>query len=384
MSVKYINTLKRFFEAANVGQLTIYLPDSQEIVFSGDSSGPQCDLRINDWVVMSMIAKRGDIGLGEAYHLGFWDSSDVAEFLTYCSFNLGNIKNRGQASFFNKLFFYLHHQWVRANTIYGSKRNILEHYDIGNDFYESWLDSTMTYSSAICKNSTDSLKEAQINKYQRIIQHLDIKDAKVLEIGCGWGGFAEEAASAGAKLTGLTISNKQHDYAKKRLNGNADILMKDYREIEGKYDRIVSIEMFEAVGEKYWKLYFDQIKRLLKKDGKAMIQTITIDDEVFSSYRKKSDYIRHHVFPGGMLPSKKVFCKRVKDSKLGVGEVFEFGKDYAWTLQKWKKNFMAQKDQLLIGGCSESFLRSWEFYLSICIAGFNSGRTSVMQVEIMN
>jgi len=384
MSLKHINTLKKFFEEANIGELTIYTPSSQEIVFTGDVPGPICDLKINDWAVMGMIAKRGDIGLGEAYHLGLWDSSDAAEFLTYCSYNLNNIKNRGQASFFNKLCFYLHHQLVRANTLYGSKKNILEHYDIGNDFYESWLDPTMTYSSAIRKSSTDTLIEAQVNKYQRIIKNIDIKNKKVLEIGCGWGGFAQEASKVGAQLTGLTISDKQYDYAKKRLNGKADIIKKDYREIKGTYDRIVSIEMFEAVGEKYWGLYFDQIKRLLKKDGKAMIQTITINDDVFSSYRKKSDYIRHHVFPGGMLPSKKVFCERVEASVLGIGEVFEFGGDYAWTLQKWKKNFIAQKTQLASIGCSESFLRSWEFYLSICIAGFNSGRTNVMQVELMN
>ena len=384
MSEKHINTLRAFFEKADTGQLTINFPSSKKIEFFGDSAGPLCDMTIHDWRVMGMIAKRGDIGLGEAYHLGLWDSSDVSEFLTYCSYNLNNIKNNGQASFLNKLRFYLHHQLVRANTLYGSKKNIVEHYDIGNDFYQSWLDPTMTYSSAIRGNSNDSLMDAQIYKYQRIINNIDIKDRNVLEIGCGWGGFAEEAANVGASVTGLTISDQQYDYAKKRLNGNADILMKDYRKIEGKYDRIVSIEMFEAVGEKYWKTYFDQIKRLLKKNGRAMVQTITIHDDVFPGYRKKSDYIRHHVFPGGMLPSKKVFCNKARASKLEIGDIFEFGKDYAWTLHEWKKSFIAQKNQLLANGCSVSFLRSWEFYLSICIAGFNSERTNVMQVELIN
>ena len=384
MSKKYEDALKILFEKADIGQLTIRLPSSEELTFSGDIDGPICDIIIHDWQIMGMLTKRGDIGLGEAYHLGFWDSSDVPDFLTYCSLNLSSIKNKGQASFFNKIFFYLHNQLVRANTLYGSKKNILEHYDIGNDFYQSWLDPTMTYSSAIKTSDKDSLMDAQLQKYQRIINKINVQNKDILEIGCGWGGFAEEAVVTGARVTGLTISNEQYDFAKKRLNGNAEILMKDYRKIKGTFDRIVSIEMFEAVGEKFWKTYFDQVKRLLKKNGQAMIQTITIDNKIFPEYRKKSDYIRHHVFPGGMLPSKEVFCSKARASKLEVGEIFEFGKDYAWTLQKWRENFSGQKNKLLENGCSKSFLRSWEFYLSICIAGFNSNRTNVMQVEILN
>jgi cyclopropane-fatty-acyl-phospholipid synthase len=265
MSKKYEDTLKILFEKCDIGQLTIRLPTSEELTFSGDIDGPKCDIVIHNWKIMGMLAKRGDIGLGEAYHLGFWDSSDVPNFLTYCSLNLSSIKNKGQASFFNKIFFYLHNQLVRANTLYGSKKNILEHYDIGNDFYQSWLDPTMTYSSAIKTSDKDSLMDAQLHKYQRIISKINVQNKDILEIGCGWGGFAEEAVVTGARVTGLTISNKQYDFAKKRLNGNAEILMRDYRKIKGTFDRIVSIEMFEAVGEKFWKTYFDQVKRLLKK-----------------------------------------------------------------------------------------------------------------------
>jgi cyclopropane-fatty-acyl-phospholipid synthase len=384
MSERYKDILKNLFEKANIGQLTIRLPNSEEIIFFGSVDGPECDMTIHDWQVMNMLAKRGDIGFGEAYHSGFWDSSNVPDLLTYCSLNLSSIKNKGQASYFNKIIFYLHNKLVRANTLYGSKRNILEHYDIGNDFYQSWLDPTMTYSSAIRSSETDSLMDAQLNKYQRIINKINVQNNKILEIGCGWGGFAEEAAAAGAHVTGLTISDEQYRYATKRLNMDAQILMEDYRVIKGKFDRIVSIEMFEAVGEKFWKTYFDQIKRLLKKNGCAMIQTITIDNQIFPEYRKKSDYIRHHVFPGGMLPSKEAFCSKARASKLEIGEIFEFGQDYAWTLQKWRENFADQKKRLILNGCSESFLRSWEFYLSICIAGFNSNRTNVMQVEILN
>ena len=242
----------------------------------------------------------------------------------------------------------------------------------------------MTYSSAIRNNEQDSLHQAQLNKYHRIINKLDLQGKNTLEIGCGWGGFAHEASNFGADVTGITISDKQYNFAKKRIGNKANILLQDYRDVKGKYDRIVSIEMLEAVGEKYWQTYFNQIKKSLLSSGKAVIQTITIDDDFFAQYRKNSDYIRHHVFPGGMLPSKSKFCANANKARLHVNEIFEFGHDYAWTLRKWQDNIKNQKDKLLALNYSEEFLRAWDFYLSISIAGFLCGRTNVIQAEIFN
>jgi cyclopropane-fatty-acyl-phospholipid synthase len=273
---------------------------------------------------------------------------------------------------------------VRLNTKYGSRKNILEHYDIGNDFYKLWLDPTMTYSSAICQNSNETLEQAQINKYKRIIDVLDVGGAKVLEIGSGWGGFATQASQAGAQVTGITISDQQYDFSTQKLEGRAQVLKQDYRDIQGVYDRIVSIEMFEAVGEKYWPLYFQKIRNSLVKGGRALIQTITIADDVFHTYRKSSDYIRHYVFPGGMLPSKSQFIHQVHRAGMDIGDVFEFGQDYAWTLKEWNTNFMRIKDTLLTMDYSPQFLKAWEFYLNLCIAGFQAKRTNVMQIEIVH
>jgi cyclopropane-fatty-acyl-phospholipid synthase len=381
--MKKIDYLQKIFEKAQVGNLTIYLPENKSLVFKGDKDGPSCDININDLQVINMVAKRGDIGLGEAYHKGLFTSSDLMSFLTYCSLNIDFITNNGNGSIINKLLFYFYNKLIRINTKYGSKKNILAHYDIGNDFYKLWLDPTMTYSSGIRVSNDDSLEQAQINKYDRIIQRLDIKNKSLLEIGCGWGGFANRAKDFGANITGITISDNQYNFAKERLDGKAKILMQDYRDVESKFDRIVSIEMFEAVGEKYWSTYFNQIKRSLVQNGRAIIQTITIDDSAFEQYRKNSDYIRHHVFPGGMLPSKKRFCEDAKKAGLSVVDIFEFGYDYAWTLREWYKNFKNKMEEL-----SKiypiDFLRAWEFYLSISVAGFESGRTNVMQVEIVN
>jgi cyclopropane-fatty-acyl-phospholipid synthase len=384
MSNKHIDTLKRIFEQADLGDLRIYTPCDKEIHFQGNSSDLTCDLKIHDWSTMDLITKRGDIGLGEAYHLGLWDSSNLAEFLTYCSLNINKLTQGVDANIFNRVIFYFYNQFVRLNTKYGSKKNILEHYDIGNDFYSLWLDETMTYSSAIRNNAKDSLKECQLSKYNRIINKLDLSNQRVLEIGCGWGGFADVAAKAGVELSAITISDKQYEFAKKRLGKNANIIMQDYRDVSDKFQSIVSIEMFEAVGEKYWSTYFNQIKKSLIKGGRAMIQTITISDDIFPQYRKNSDYIRHHVFPGGMLPSKKVFCNEAQKAKLNVGEIFEFGHDYAWTLEQWQNNFNSHKRQLINMGYSSTFLRAWNFYLSLSIAGFKSSRTNVMQVELVN
>jgi cyclopropane-fatty-acyl-phospholipid synthase len=241
----------------------------------------------------------------------------------------------------------------------------------------------MTYSSALRCSSNDTLETAQLNKYGRIIDTLSLEGKNVLEIGCGWGGFAEQAANAGANVTGITISNEQFHFAKNRIGSKANILMQDYRDIKKKYDHIVSIEMFEAVGERYWSTYFSKIKESLTKGGRAIIQTITIRDDVFNAYRKNSDYIRHYVFPGGMLPSKNRFYNEVNNAKMDVASVLEFGQDYAWTLKQWLNAFVDVRNNLTNLNYSPYFLRAWEFYLSMCIAGFETKRTDVVQFEIV-
>lgn len=384
MSEFYIKKLKKMFSHATVGQLTIYTPEGKLLSFEGEYSGPICDVFIKNWKVISMVFKRADIGLGEAYHEGFWSSSNVTNFLIYCELNFKHLQKYITLSYIKKIKFYLYNYYIRANTKKGAKKNILAHYDLGNDFYAMWLDPSMTYSSALRQNKSDTLEQAQKNKYQRMINNLYLKNKTVLEIGCGWGGFAEQAAQAGADVTGITISRNQYNFSKNRLGDKANIVFQDYRDIKNKFDNIVSIEMFEAVGEKYWPVYFDKIKSLLTKNGRALIQTITIRDDLFECHKKDSDYIRHHIFPGGLVPSKQRFIEEVKKAKMKTENIIEFGEDYAWTLKSWLKNFQAIKPQLVNQNYPSSFLRSWEFYLHFCIAAFELKKTNVMQIEIFN
>jgi cyclopropane-fatty-acyl-phospholipid synthase len=242
----------------------------------------------------------------------------------------------------------------------------------------------MTYSSGLRVSNQDDLATAQRNKYQRIIDRLGLKNKQILEIGCGWGGFMAQACEQGNFVTGLTISKDQFDYANKRLREQtkAKIKFQDYRDEKQRYDAIVSIEMFEAVGERYWPTYFQAIKRCLRDNGKALIQTITIADNIFKNYRKDSDFIRHYIFPGGMLPSKAVFVKQAQKAGLSVNDVHEFGLDYAWTLREWLKRFDAVTPVLLEQGYQESFINMWRFYFYYCIAGFETERINVMQIEL--
>lgn len=374
----------KLFENIESGAIKIIDPEGKKYSFKGDNKGTECDLTINDWELLNLITKRGDIGLGEAYIENMWDSSDPVNFLCFLSKNMNSFRAKANGSFLRRILFFLYNNYIRANTKFGSKKNILAHYDLGNEFYSLWLDPTMTYSSSLRQKKTDNLKDAQINKYQRIIDKLEIDGQNVLEIGSGWGGFAEIAANHTKDIDSITISNKQYEYAKKRLKNKANIILQDYRDINKRYERIVSIEMFEAVGEKYWRGYFEKIKRSLYPKGKAMIQTIYIRDEDFDLYRKTSDYIRHHVFPGGMLPSKSKFKEEIEKANLNQGEVVDFGEDYAWTLRRWKSNIAKVKNKLRDKGYSEKFLRGWDFYLDICTAGFESGKVGVMQAEIIN
>ena len=360
----------------DTGTLTFIAP-------TGDKPGPDARFVIKDWDVLRRILARGDIGLGEEFIAGSWTTDNIENLVSLFLLNLDQLESFSDGNFINRLGFVIHNALVRRNSVAGSARNIKAHYDVGNDFYRLWLDESMTYSSALF-SGTDQLYRAQQNKYERILSKIEKPKSRVLEIGCGWGGFAERAAAAAHHVTGLTISPAQHDFATARLKNNAEIRLQDYRKCTGSFDNIVSIEMFEAVGEHYWPQYFATIAERLKRGGRAVIQTITIRDDLFYGYRTRSDFVRHYVFPGGMLPSLARFREEAEKAGLKFAGAFAFGKDYARTLREWSVRMQAKSGEITALGHDERFLRNWQFYLGICAAAFNVARTDVVQVELVN
>lgn len=364
------------------GTLEFIAPNGEVTICKGAHPGPSARFHIHEWDVLRRIMARGDIGLGEEYIAGTWDSDSVENLVSLFLLNLDHFDDFSDGNLINRIGFVIHNALVRRNSISGSARNIKDHYDVGNDFYSLWLDKSMTYSSALY-NGTADLYSAQQNKYERILSKFQSPKASVLEIGCGWGGFAERAACDNHNVTGLTISPAQHKFATSRLNGAADIRLEDYRRCKGSFDNIVSIEMFEAVGEHYWPAYFATVAERLKRGGRAVIQTITIRDELFSGYRTRSDFIRHYVFPGGMLPSLSRFREEAEKAGLKFVGAFGFGKDYARTLREWLVRMQGQESAIRALGHDQQFLRNWEFYLGICASTFEVARTDVVQVELV-
>jgi cyclopropane-fatty-acyl-phospholipid synthase len=368
--------------ALEYGTLEFVAPNGEVSISHGRKPGPSARFRIHSWEVLRRIVARGDIGLGEEYIAGSWDSDNVANLLRLSLLNQNQFADFSDGNFFNRLGFVIHNYFVKRNSLSGSARNIQDHYDVGNDFYALWLDESMTYSSALFAG-TDDLHQAQRQKYDRILSKCERPRGRVLEIGCGWGGFAERAAAEGHDVVGLTISPAQQKFAAARLNGAAEIRLEDYRKSRGTFDNIVSIEMFEAVGEYYWPRYFATISERLKRGGRAIIQTITIRDELFAGYRARSDFLRQYVFPGGMLPSLARFREEAEKSGLKCASVFSFGKDYGRTLREWLARMKAQEAAITALGHDQKFLRNWEFYLAICAAAFEVARTDVVQVELI-
>jgi cyclopropane-fatty-acyl-phospholipid synthase len=377
---------KRWIEVLShlkYGTLEFVAPDGALHVARGAEPGPVARFAIRDWDVLRHIVQRGDIALGEDYVDGAWETDDIEKLVSLFLLNLDALAEYAHGGLLSRIALVASDRFIRRNSLGGSKRNIEAHYDVGNDFYSLWLDKSMTYSSALFGHSAGSLEEAQRNKYQRILDHFAEKRASVLEIGCGWGGFAERATEYGHRVTGLTISPSQYRYAVERLKGAADILLEDYRKAKGVFDHIVSIEMFEAVGEQYWPVYFRAIADRLKRGGRALVQTITIRDDLFTDYRLRSDFIRHYVFPGGMLPSLQRFREEAESAGLKVVDHFAFGKDYAKTLREWSRRMYDCTAEIKAMGYDERFLRNWQYYLNICAAAFNVGRTNVVQVELV-
>jgi len=368
------------------GALRMEFPDGRVAHF-GNGHSP-VTLSLDNWEICSASLKSGDIGFAETFISGNWRTDNLPGLIEIFIRNRQQIESVIYGKWWGRLLYRLRHLFNR-NSRTGSRKNIHAHYDIGNAFYQLWLDPSMTYSSALFADAgADNLQQAQDAKYQRILQQLRLPPhARVLEIGCGWGGFAELAATSGAHVTGLTLSTEQLDFANQRLadaglNHKAELLLKDYRDADGQFDAIASIEMFEAVGEAYWPSYFACIARNLKPQGRACIQTIVIDDALFARYRKGTDFIQQYIFPGGMLPSPSVFRMQAEQHGLRVVDEFKFGIDYARTLEQWRVAFTERLSQVREQGFDDRFLRTWEFYLAYCEAGFRAESIDVMQFTL--
>jgi cyclopropane-fatty-acyl-phospholipid synthase len=369
------------------GSIVAELPNGARMQF-GDNGPIRADIRIRDYAFARRVIKGGDIGFAEGLIAGEWESDDIPALLTLLADNVERFLRLLEGSFVGKTLNWFRHL-RRANTRGGAKRNILAHYDLGNRFYEAWLDRTMTYSSARFDSTHKDLEAGQIAKYQALAEHLQLKPGEhVLEIGCGWGGFAEFAAREyGVTVTGVTISDQQLAYARERmekagLSGRVTIISRDYRDIEGQFDKVASIEMFEAVGEEYWPAYFGKIAEVLKPGGRAALQIITIKDELFSNYRKRADFIQRYVFPGGMLASVERLREETAKAGLAWRQIEAFGQSYADTLAEWARRFRGHWDEIRGMGFDERFKRLWLFYLGYCEAGFRTGRTDVVQLEL--
>jgi cyclopropane-fatty-acyl-phospholipid synthase len=365
--------------AVSHGSLRVITPNGA--VHDFGAGDPAAELQINDWAMVTACALRGDVGFGESYVAGLWDSPSLELLGQVALLNMNALSQYTFGSWFHRLKFRLTDTVLRANSRRGSARNIHAHYDVGNEFYQLWLDPGMTYSSALFDAADADLGRAQDRKYDRILSRLG-QGERTLEIGCGWGGFAERAADQGRQVTALTISTNQRAYAEARLDGRAEIALCDYRDATGRYDSIVSIEMIEAVGAKYWPTYFAALKARLADDGRAVLQAITVPDRYFETYRSSSDFIRQHVFPGGMLLSDAQIAAQAAQAGLQVQDSFGFGTHYAQTCRLWGQRMAEQQAKITKLGYGGAFLRSWQYYLGMCAAAFEVGQTDVVQVEL--
>ncbi|HTR09759.1 MAG TPA: cyclopropane-fatty-acyl-phospholipid synthase family protein [Paraburkholderia sp.] len=380
----FLSALRRI----RVGHLTLATPEGAQYVFGDPHRQPGAVLRVLDWRACRAILRAGDIGFADAYRAQWVDSPDLTALLELAIRNEAAVARTLHGGRLAQLWYNLRHR-LRVNTRAGSRRNIHAHYDIGNAFYGQWLDETWTYSSAWFDGEPSrTLEAAQQAKYQRIVDTLGLKPGmRVLEIGCGWGGFARHAARLGIAVHGITISPNQREFAVERirheeLDRYARIELRDYRDVRGQYDAVVSIEMFEAVGEGWWPAWFGTLRECLAPGARALVQTITIDEARFASYRATSDFIREFIFPGGMLPSPQRFKRAAAKAGLVAQPSLSFGIDYAHTLKLWRHAFESRLDAIRGVGFDETFVRTWRLYLAYCEAGFAERRTDVMQFVV--
>ena len=394
-SAKGQTSLPRYFGAVfataqqlSQGRLDFRLPDGRVFRAEGKRPGPVAEITIHNPDCFARLLRDGDLGFCEAYLDGWWTTPDLQSFMDMIQ--TGNeavydgFPGIALVRAYERLRF-----WLQSNSRRRAKKNIAHHYDLGNDFYRLWLDETMTYSSALFRSGQESLEKAQLQKYAALVDQLRVQPGEhVLEIGCGWGGFAEYAAGErGLRVTALTISRAQHDFAVERilragLSDRVQIKLQDYRDEKGTYDGIASIEMFEAVGEKYWPVYFDTLLSRLHPGRNATLQIITIKDSHFETYRKSVDFIQKFIFPGGMLPSPSVLRREVERAGLKVLGTVEFGKSYSQTLRRWHGLFNDRWQDVAKLGFDERFRRMWNFYLTSCAGAFEGGNCDVTQITI--
>lgn len=383
-----ISILTKLLEKISVGSLTLRLPDGQIRTFGDKASNLQATITIHDYGFFTSLIAGGDVGLGEAFVQGLWDTQDIPTLFRLLIKNREVLKNGYPTTAWLKRRKNDLLHLLRTNSLTGARKNIQSHYDLSNDLFGLFLDESITYSSGVYRADTDTLEEAQLCKLQMMVEKGHIKETdEVLEIGCGWGGFAMHAAiQTGCRVTGITISEAQHRFAQDRvekagLQGSIRILLQDYREIKDRFDKIVSIEMLEAVGEKYWGTFFRHCDRLLKPGGLLILQFITIPDQTYQTYRKETDWIQKHIFPGGMLPSVTAILNAVtRDSTLVVENLEDIGRHYARTLKDWRERFTQNRDRLRNLGFDEAFERKWIYYLATCEAGFTEQALGDVQI----
>ncbi|HEV7372474.1 cyclopropane-fatty-acyl-phospholipid synthase family protein [Arenibaculum sp.] len=372
---RWTRAFLRVLGGLEAGRVTVVTPQGGRVTFSGRRPGPSAALCLHEASAVRRLFLGGAVGFAEAYVDGGWSSPDLAALLELAALNEARTDVAG-----SRLVLALRRLWhlARANTRRGSRRNVSFHYDLGNDFYRLWLDRGMQYSCALYEGGED-LEAAQEAKLARVSALLDPRPGDaVLEIGCGWGALAERlVVEHGAAVTGLTLSREQLDWARRRLGGRADLRLQDYRDVGGAYDRIASIEMVEAVGERNWPTYFQVLHDRLKPGGVAVIQAITIAEERFAAYRRGADFIQRHVFPGGMLPTAGLVRGHARRAGLRVAAQERFGLSYARTLAEWNRRFQAAWPRIEAQGFDARFKRLWEYYLAYCEAGFRTGAVDV-------
>ena len=379
-----------FDVAANMsrGRLDFVLPDGRVFRAEGRRAGPVAEIHVHSDDVFARLIREGDLGFCEDYLDQGWSTPDLMAFMDLIHADNDDLYDGFPGMAFVRAYERMRH-WLNTNSKRQARKNISYHYDLGNEFYGLWLDDTMTYSSALFEEGQQSLEAAQIAKYASMVDEMGVKPGDhVLEIGCGWGGFAEYAAGQrGLKVTGLTISEEQFKFAAARLqkaglSDRVQLKLQDYRDERAQYDGIASIEMFEAVGEKYWPTYFDTLRNCLKPAGNATLQIITLQDRRFEVYRSSVDFIQKYIFPGGMLPSPTVLRDHIAKSGLEFVKSKEFGESYSITLRRWHEVFNAKWDQIEALGFDDRFRRMWNFYLASCAATFHSGNCDVTQITM--
>ncbi len=371
--------LTKVLSRLQVGQITVQTPSGYRVTYKAKIQGPEATIILHNWRPVRWLLWKGDLGLAESYMEGDWSSPDLTSFLELGALNVGHLDSEIMGSALVRAVRKFRHA-RSANTRKGSRRNIASHYDLGNEFYGRWLDSGMTYSSALYADPSYSLEAAQTAKQDLVLETLALSGGeRVLEIGCGWGGLAERTLERGAEhVTCLTLSTEQLAYAKDRLAkaglaDRSDMRLQDYRDTEGKFDRIMSIEMLEAVGQEYWATYFDTLKARLTDDGLAVLQVITISPERFDGYAEGVDFIQRYIFPGGMLPKDEIMRAEIDRIGFEIKSLQTFGQSYARTLAEWNRRFQDAWTSIHTFGFDKRFKLMWEYYLAYCEAGFKSG-----------